>query len=96
MYGIARFKQLLVRKLPKKTADVPKSSLPIGSPGAVGGHDRFWILIIGATGRIGSRVIVEIAKVDSVQAVYSSRTLEQVNAPRDKGRLWAAERSDGP
>ena len=44
------------------------------------------ILIIGATGRIGSRVIVEIAKVDSVQAVYSSRTLEQVNAWR-KARL---------
>jgi len=44
------------------------------------------ILIIGATGRIGSRVIVEIAKVDSVQAVYSSRTLEQVNAWRKDGK----------
>jgi NAD(P)H dehydrogenase (quinone) len=44
------------------------------------------ILIIGATGRIGSRVIGEIAKVDSVQAVFSSRTLEQVNAWRKDGK----------
>jgi FlaA1/EpsC-like NDP-sugar epimerase len=33
------------------------------------------ILIIGSTGRIGSRVIAEIAKVDAVEAIYSSRTL---------------------
>ncbi len=38
------------------------------------------ILIIGSTGRIGSRVIAEIAKVDALEAVYSSRTLEQVGA----------------
>jgi NAD(P)H dehydrogenase (quinone) len=44
------------------------------------------ILIIGSTGRIGSRVIVEIAKVDAVQAVYSSRTPEQVNAWRKDGK----------
>jgi saccharopine dehydrogenase-like NADP-dependent oxidoreductase len=36
------------------------------------------VLIIGSTGRIGSRVAAEIAKVDAVEVVYSSRTLEQV------------------
>ena len=36
----ARFKHLLVRELPKN-GDVPKSPLlPIGSPGAVGRHNR--------------------------------------------------------
>jgi NAD(P)H dehydrogenase (quinone) len=44
------------------------------------------ILIIGSTGRIGSRVIVETAKVDAVQAVYSSRRLEQVDAWRKDGK----------
>jgi NAD(P)H dehydrogenase (quinone) len=44
------------------------------------------ILIIGSTGRIGSRVIAEIAKVDAVEVVYSSRTLEQVGAWRKDGK----------
>src|SRR5258706_9472765 len=44
------------------------------------------ILIIGSTGRIGSRVIAEIAKVDALEAVYSSRTLEQVGAWRKDGK----------
>ena len=38
------------------------------------------VLIVGSTGRIGRRVIAEIAKVDAVETVYSSRTLEQVYA----------------
>src|SRR5260370_34841481 len=42
------------------------------------------ILIIGSTGRIGRRVVSEIAKVDALEAVFSSRTLEQVGAwPND-------------
>jgi len=40
------------------------------------------VLIIGSTGRIGSRVAAEIAKVDAVEVVYSSRTLEQVEGAR--------------
>ncbi len=44
------------------------------------------ILIIGSTGRIGSRVIAEIAKVDALEAVYSSHTLEQVGAWRKDGK----------
>src|ERR1700716_2630145 len=44
------------------------------------------IPILGSTGRIGSRVIAEIAKVDAVEAVYSSRTLEQVDAWRKDGK----------
>jgi uncharacterized protein YbjT (DUF2867 family) len=44
------------------------------------------ILIIGSTGRIGSRVIAEIAKIDAVGAVYSSRTLKQVDAWHKDGK----------
>jgi uncharacterized protein YbjT (DUF2867 family) len=44
------------------------------------------VLIIGATGRIGRRVIAEIAKVDAVEAIYSSRMLEQVDAWRKDGK----------
>jgi uncharacterized protein YbjT (DUF2867 family) len=44
------------------------------------------ILVIGSTGRIGSRVIAEIAKVDAVAAVYSSRRLEQVDAWHKDGK----------
>ena len=44
------------------------------------------ILIIGSTGRIGRRVISEIAKVDAVEAVFSSRTLEQVEAWHNDGK----------
>jgi NAD(P)H dehydrogenase (quinone) len=56
-----------------------------------------WILIIGSTGRIGSRVIAEIAKVDAVEAVYSSRTLKQVDAWHKEGKdavLLDLERPD--
>jgi NAD(P)H dehydrogenase (quinone) len=45
------------------------------------------ILIIGSTGRIGSRVIAEIAKVDAVEPVYSSRTPKQVNAWHKDGKV---------
>ena len=44
------------------------------------------ILIIGSTGRIGSRVLAEIAKVDALEAVYSSRRLEQVDAWHKDGK----------
>src|SRR5260370_24853059 len=44
------------------------------------------ILIIGSTGRIGRRVISEIAKVDAVEAVFSSRALEQVEAWHHDGK----------
>src|SRR5258707_14891389 len=44
------------------------------------------ILIIGSTGRIGSRVIAGIAKVDAVEAIYSSRTLKQVEAWHKDGK----------
>jgi uncharacterized protein YbjT (DUF2867 family) len=44
------------------------------------------ILIIGSTGRIGSRVIAEIAKVDAVEAAYSSRTPKQVDAWHKDGK----------
>jgi hypothetical protein len=54
MYGGARFKQLLVRALPKKNGDVPKSPLlPIGSPGAVG---RQFASDIHSDRRCGHRV----------------------------------------
>jgi NAD(P)H dehydrogenase (quinone) len=44
------------------------------------------VLIVGSTGRIGRRVIAEIAKADAVETVYSSRTLEQVYAWRNDGK----------
>src|SRR5260370_31771111 len=44
------------------------------------------VLIIGSTGRIGRRVISEIAKVDAVEAVFASRTLEQVEAWHNDGK----------
>jgi NAD(P)H dehydrogenase (quinone) len=44
------------------------------------------ILIIGSTGRIGSRVLAEIATVDALEAVYSSRRLEQVDAWHKDGK----------
>jgi NAD(P)H dehydrogenase (quinone) len=50
------------------------------------GAEKPRILIIGSTGRIGSRVIAEIARVDAVEAVYSSRTLEQVDAWHKDGK----------
>jgi uncharacterized protein YbjT (DUF2867 family) len=44
------------------------------------------ILIIGSTGHIGRRVISEIAKVDAVEAVFSSRTVEEVEAWHNDGK----------
>jgi uncharacterized protein YbjT (DUF2867 family) len=44
------------------------------------------LLIIGSTGRIGSRVVAEIGKVDTVEAIYSSRLPEQVDAWRKDGK----------
>jgi len=44
------------------------------------------VLIVGSTGRVGRRVIAEIAKVDAVETVYSSRTIEQVYAWRNDGK----------
>jgi NAD(P)H dehydrogenase (quinone) len=44
------------------------------------------VLIVGSTGRIGRRVIAEIAKADAVETVYSSRALEQVYAWRNDGK----------
>src|SRR5260370_13238954 len=44
------------------------------------------VLIIGSTGRIGRRVISEIAKVDAVEAVFASPTLEQVEAWHNDGK----------
>jgi len=44
------------------------------------------VLILGATGRIGSKVIAELERMDTVRVVYSSRRLEQVEAWRSDGK----------
>jgi NAD(P)H dehydrogenase (quinone) len=44
------------------------------------------VLILGATGRIGSKVIAELERIDTVRVVYSSRKLEQVEAWRRGGK----------
>jgi NAD(P)H dehydrogenase (quinone) len=44
------------------------------------------VLILGSTGRIGSKVIAELERTDSVEVVYSSRKLEQVEAWRRNGK----------
>ena len=44
------------------------------------------VLILGATGRTGSRVISELERIDTVQVVYSSRKLAQVEAWRRDGK----------
>jgi hypothetical protein len=44
------------------------------------------LLVIGSTGRVGSRVVAEIGKVDAVEAIYSSRLPEQVDAWRKDGK----------
>jgi NAD(P)H dehydrogenase (quinone) len=44
------------------------------------------VLIIGSTGRIGSRVVAEIVKVDAAETVCSSRTPEQVDAWHKDGK----------
>ena len=35
------------------------------------------VLILGATGRIGSKVITELERINTVRVVYSSRKLAQ-------------------
>ena len=44
------------------------------------------VLILGATGRTGSRVISVLERIDTVQVVYSSRKLAQVEAWRRDGK----------
>jgi len=44
------------------------------------------VLILGATGRIGSNVIAELERIDTVRVVYWSRRLEQVEARRRDSR----------
>jgi NAD(P)H dehydrogenase (quinone) len=44
------------------------------------------VLILGATGRTGSKVISELERIDTVQVVYSSRKLAQVEAWRRDGK----------
>ena len=40
------------------------------------------VLILGSTGRIGSRVIAELERINTAEVVYSSRKLAQVEAWR--------------
>jgi uncharacterized protein YbjT (DUF2867 family) len=44
------------------------------------------VLILGATGRIGSKVIAELERTNTVEAVYWSRKLAQVEAWRRDGK----------
>jgi uncharacterized protein YbjT (DUF2867 family) len=44
------------------------------------------VLILGSTGCTGSRVIAELERINSVQVVYSSRKLNQVEAWQRDGR----------
>jgi uncharacterized protein YbjT (DUF2867 family) len=44
------------------------------------------VLILGSTGRTGSKVIAELERINSVQVVYSSRKLNQVEAWRRDGK----------
>jgi NAD(P)H dehydrogenase (quinone) len=44
------------------------------------------VLILGSTGRTGSKVIAELERINSVQVVYSSRKLNQVEAWRSDGK----------
>ena len=44
------------------------------------------VLVLGATGRIGSRVVAELERMATTTIVYSSRSLEQVEAWRRKGK----------
>jgi NAD(P)H dehydrogenase (quinone) len=43
-------------------------------------------LILGATGRTGSKVVAELDRINTVQVVYSSRNLAQVEAWRRDGK----------
>jgi hypothetical protein len=44
------------------------------------------VLSLGATGRTGSKVIAELERINTVQVVYSSRNLTQVEAWRRDGK----------
>jgi uncharacterized protein YbjT (DUF2867 family) len=44
------------------------------------------VLILGATGRTGSKVIAELERMNTVQVVYSSRSLTQMEAWRRDGK----------
>jgi NAD(P)H dehydrogenase (quinone) len=44
------------------------------------------VLLLGATGRIGSKVIAELEGINTVRVVYSSRKLAQVEAWRRDGK----------
>ena len=44
------------------------------------------VLILGATGRIGGKVIAELERIDTVRVVYASRKLAQVEAWRRDGK----------
>ena len=44
------------------------------------------VLILGATGRVGSKVIAELERINTAKAVYSSRKLAQVEAWRRDGK----------
>ena len=44
------------------------------------------VLILGATGRTGSKVITELERTSTVQVVYASRKLAQVEAWRRDGK----------
>jgi uncharacterized protein YbjT (DUF2867 family) len=44
------------------------------------------VLILGATGRIGAKVIAELERINTVTVVYSSRKLAQVEAWRRDGK----------
>jgi uncharacterized protein YbjT (DUF2867 family) len=49
-------------------------------------ENKLRALILGATGRTGSKVISELERIDAVQVVYSSRKLAQVEAWRRDGK----------
>src|SRR5258708_191438 len=49
-------------------------------------ENKLRVLILGATGRTGSKVISELERIDAVQVVYSSRKLAQVEAWRRDGK----------
>ena len=44
------------------------------------------ILVLGSTGRIGSKVIAELERINTVEVVHSSRKLAQVEAWRHEGK----------
>src|SRR5260370_19103463 len=76
--------------LRKHRASLPKRAMPNKEKATMSTQHQEAkkprILIIGSTGRIGRRVISEIAKVDAVEAVFSSRTPEPVAAWHNGGK----------